>query len=431
MSDDALNENDQVGYSQTKTASGYGDFFAVDRRSWAKACQHGMNAAVTYLVLARGTGRDNRRTAWSIQAVEKYTGISRGRAQQALERLRTEGLVDVLRDGTKPQYRLRPACDVPGSEAYLPPELDELERKMFDRLCAGMTQVPVKGGPEWGCSNPNKIAKQLVTKGWAQASGYYNFKPINHDIEAAREPDWIWLPNELVTGAADEVPPVELIRQTQDVMTLRLLIDLYHAHNLRDDSGISRAIIYKSYERVEAGRQAQFKVWGFHHQSGWVTWVGPSLCHRRDELTEDERARGVNIGVDYFRREAQLVDLGLLEFVPTLIESDDPEAEFIHPYGIGTSDSLDDQLGAAAHNAALEMLTAGQLDWVLERDFHLAPVPRHIANVQMVGIARLRYRPRTRKTAAWWADLQAKGEHFLLRYEQLTQDRSLDRATGA
>jgi hypothetical protein len=29
------------------------------------------------------------------------------------------------------------------------------------------------------------------------------------------------------------------------------------------------------------------------------------------------------------------VDLGLLEWVPTLVEGDGPEAEIIHPYGTG------------------------------------------------------------------------------------------------
>src|SRR3954451_15934346 len=91
-----------------------GDFFAVDRRAWARACSLGMNAAVAYLVLARGTARDNRSTAWSVQAVEKYTSISRGRAQQALELLAKNGMIEVLREGTRPKYRLRSAHEVPG-----------------------------------------------------------------------------------------------------------------------------------------------------------------------------------------------------------------------------------------------------------------------------------------------------------------------------
>ena len=106
------------------------------------------------------------------------------------------------------------------------------------------------------------------------------------------------------------------------MMTLRLLIDLYHAQNLRDDGGISRAIIWQSYERFEVGRQAQFKVWGFRYKSCWVTWTGPTLCHRRQTLTEQEIASGENGATDYFRRKRQLVGLGLIEWVPTLVEGE-------------------------------------------------------------------------------------------------------------
>ena len=50
-------------------------FFAVDRRIWAKLCVPGMmNEAVAYIVQARGTGRDNRTTTWSVESVERYTG---------------------------------------------------------------------------------------------------------------------------------------------------------------------------------------------------------------------------------------------------------------------------------------------------------------------------------------------------------------------
>jgi hypothetical protein len=399
--------------------SGSGGFFAVDRRSWAKACSFGMNTAVAYLVLARGTARDNCTTAWSVQAIEKYTNISRGRAQQALELLVKSGLVEVLRESTRPKYRLRPAHEVPGCEGYPPPALDDLEGKLFEQLRSGETWVPGKGGKAWGYNNPRTIAEKLVRKGWAREGVNNHFAPIIFDVEAAAQPDWIWLPNELVTSAAGEVSPVELVRQVQDVMTLCLLIDLYHAQNLRDDGGISRGIIRRKYERFEAGRQAQFTVWGFRYKTGSVVWIGPTLCHWREKLTKQEIANGDNAGIDYFRREGQLADIGLIEWVPTLVEGEGLEGEIIHPYGMAKSESLEDRLGWAAHEAARSMLTARQREWATEQELWLAPVPRHIANVQMIGIARLRYRPKTRKTAAWWADRQVKGEGFLRRYEAL------------
>ena len=52
-------------------------FFRIDRRTWAKVCELGMNPAVAYLVLACGTGKDHRGTSWSVQAaVKKYTAIA-------------------------------------------------------------------------------------------------------------------------------------------------------------------------------------------------------------------------------------------------------------------------------------------------------------------------------------------------------------------
>jgi hypothetical protein len=64
-----------------------GDFFAIDRRTWARVCGLGMNPAVAYLVLARFTGKTNRTTAASVHAIETYTSISRGRARVAIDKL--------------------------------------------------------------------------------------------------------------------------------------------------------------------------------------------------------------------------------------------------------------------------------------------------------------------------------------------------------
>jgi hypothetical protein len=408
--------DDDDGVVQAPAGKGQGDFFAVDRRAWARACGLGLNPAVAYLVLARGTGADNRATTWSVQAVEKYTSVSRGRAHEALKALRRAGLVQVLREGTRPKYRLVPAHEVPGCEGHPPPALDDAEQRLFDQLARGESWVSGKGGKTWDYRNPRTVAKALVAKGWARELGGNRFAPIPHDLDAAARPDWIWLPNELVTGAADETPPVELVRQAQDVMTLRLLVDLYHAQNLREDGGVSRQLMWRKHERVEVGHQAQFTVWGFRYKGGSVTWSGPTACHRREKLTEEEKAAGKNAGVDFFRREGQLTRLGLLEWVPHLVEGAGPEAEVIHPLGHGGTEGLENLLGAAAEEAAAAMLTEGQHAWALENDLWLAPVPRHIAEVQLVGVARLRYRPRTRMTAAWWADLQAKGERHLACY---------------
>jgi hypothetical protein len=83
-------------------------FFAIDRRKWARICGLGLNSAVAYLALARGPGKSNRETAWSVQAMEKYTGIARSRAHAAVQTLLDDGIVRQLRTGTRPKYDLVP-----------------------------------------------------------------------------------------------------------------------------------------------------------------------------------------------------------------------------------------------------------------------------------------------------------------------------------
>ncbi len=147
---------------------------------------------------------------------------------------------------------------------------------------------------------------------------------------------------------------------------------------------------------------------------------GLTAPHCREKLTEEEKAAGKNAAVDFFRRAAQLSDLGLIEWVPHLVESEEESGEIIHPVGVGRSDSIEDRLGRAAYGAARALLTEGQSDWAVEMGIRqLVPVPRHIANVQLIGIARLHYRPHTRMTAAWWAELNANAQKHLARYSEL------------
>jgi hypothetical protein len=115
-----------------------------------------------------------------------------------------------------------------------------------------------------------------------------------------------------------------------------------------------------------------------------------------------------------------LTDLGLLEWVPHLVESAEESGEIIHPLRMGGSESAEDRLGRAAYEAGRALATEKQYKWAINNGIHqLVPVPRHVANVQMIGIARLRYRPRTKMTSAWWADLNSNAEKHLARYAEI------------
>lgn len=69
------------------------NFFVIGKTQWADACKLGMNPAIAFLVLARGTGGDNITTSWSAEAVRKTAGIAWVRANDAIEILEKARLV--------------------------------------------------------------------------------------------------------------------------------------------------------------------------------------------------------------------------------------------------------------------------------------------------------------------------------------------------
>lgn len=386
----------------TVASSKVGNFFAIDQRCWAKACSLGLNPAVAYLVLARGSGGDQRTTYWSVNAVETYTGISRHRAKASIEALQSAGLISSMRRGGQPRYEILPWSEIVGRTIKLSPA----QTKLLNLIVTG--DQPTK--------SDLKYAPKLVQQGILETD------PDNQ--LHLPESQWIWLPNEFVTGAADETPPLELLRQTQDEKALRLVVDLYREQNLREDGGVDRRITWIEHERFEVGQQGQFTVWGFREGRQFVHWTDTTRPHRRNkkDLTEREKEDGENPGVDFFARMHILTDLGLVEWVTYLVESDGPEAEIIHPLAISNSDPrcLENMLGKAANDAGLEKLTEGQIGRAESKGLFLVPVPRHLSRVTVIGIARLRYRPKTSMTSAWWGELQNRSEQYIRKYAEMS-----------
>lgn len=248
----------------------------------------------------------------------------------------------------------------------------------------------------------------LVTKGG---------KPARPSYKLAKEGELIWLPRTVVEGAANEVAPVVKLRQTQDVMTLRLFVELYAGQNLREDGGISTEIIHRKYDRQRAGQQGAYTVWEFEYKNSYVTWKNSVADPHYRKVTQTEEQEGINPAVDFFRRLGAIQSLGLIEWVPYLFESD--EGEPIHPFAW---DGLpaEVELYKAASQAAADMLTEGQLE---HHPGMLVPVPSHIANVQLIGVARLRYRPHTNMTAAWWANHNSVCQGFADTYRRLIKPK--------
>ena len=91
------------------------------------------------------------------------------------------------------------------------------------------------------------------------------------------------------------------------------------------------------------------------------------------------------------------------------------EGEPIHPVAWNGL-PMEKDLYKAATAAGIRMLTEGQGPVI---EGIPVPVPNHITEAAMIGIARLKYRPHTAMTAAWWAQHQSVCEGFTEKYNSL------------
>jgi hypothetical protein len=318
-----------------------------------------MNAAVAYLVMACGTGWDNRTTSWSAQALHRYSGITWERGKAVIDGLIRGGFVRCAADHTpaKPRYEL--------------------------------------------------IASRVPEEG-------------NVDCDTI-----IWLPNSIVTGTGKgETPPVHRLRSAGNILAMRLFTELYHAQNLRDDGGISPQIIRASFEKSCTGEQGAYAVWGFKFTQRKIFWSGPFAAHEASAIVAG--AHPVSASVDLLEK------MGLLSFIPHIFENDTLEAEIHHPYGVGTSreEPIETEIGEAAEAAARVMCPEWMIENAENEGFeHFCPVSRAMPNIEMIGVARLLYRPHTSRTAAWYAQLQLSGSKWVEKYQELAARARTSRAS--
>lgn len=290
-------------------------FFAIGPTEWAKACELGLNPAVAFLVLARGTGRDNITTRWSAEAVATHTGMSWRRAAESIGALETAKLAtNVTEPGRRPIRKLA----------------------------------------------------------------------IPEDLDAA-----LWLPNALVTGAANEVPPITRFRQAQNLEHLQAFIELYGLHDLTGDGGLPRKLVQAPFKRTHVCELGQFTVHGFTRAESRTCWnTGPLARFAKRDKGKDSAAWAFLLALER---------MGLLETVDYLAEGESADAELIHAL---TGDDAECARDAAAMVAAG---LPGGFPHEAERYDYALPVIRHIATPAVVGVSRLVYRPHTKLTAAWWA----------------------------
>lgn len=216
----------------------------------------------------------------------------------------------------------------------------------------------------------------------------------------------LWLPNTLVDGASNEVPPVTRLRQAQNLEHLQAFIELYGLQDLTGDGGLPRSLVRAPFERERICDTGQFTVWGF-------TRGETRYCHNIGPLA---RFANRKAGKDSAAWDCLLVleRMGLLQTVDYLAEGESANAELIHPL---TGDADADIVRDAAY-----ALCDGTPEWIGHRaeqyDYTL-PVIRDFAAPAVVGVSRLVYRPHTKLTAAWWAHHRDTCKRFATIYSAL------------
>ena len=399
-----------------------GNFFAVDRRAWAAVCGLGsINAAVSYLVLARGTLGDMRTTAWSVRAIETHTGVPRHLAQDAIKKLLTASIIEQTRGGTKPLYKLLAPHEYPVPKpAGVTPMQEALLRIVEDEGRSTFIPKVARYDSIWPSTNPHALALDLVRKGHFTDDGRQFFGLAIAPEPTSEEPDWIWLPASIIDGAAGETAPVELLRQAQSLPALRLFVDLYHAQSLPRHGGVHWRTIRQTYAKERVGTYGAHTVWSF-------TADKLEVWHNRSLAAAHVDWENVDNKLHLFWAGLHLLEqTGLAAFVPHVIEADTDEATVLFPYGGSLSLDEETAVGAAAGEAGLAMLTEWQAKTVESVDTLLVPLLPHQSGALMVGLLRLRYQADTAANAEWhqrrpqWVE-QARQFHALTEKAQASQ----------
>jgi hypothetical protein len=322
-------------------------FFAIDRDKFHTVCSLGMAPAIAYLVIAAGTGLDHSLTSWSVNSIEKYTGLSRGRAKNALELLRNKKLLKK-------------------------------------------------------CGKPLQIGTKILQR-------------RRIILPARTKRHLVWLPTQLVTGAASEQSPLDIVREMSDVLALRLLVDLYDAQNLPEHWGINPLIIRQDWNRTKVGERGEWVIWGF---------ADSSLQAWRNETTEPhiKKEKAKDNWEPLWDRIHSLTHAGLIEWVPTLVGSSNEDTQPIIPVGGSLEPEI--LIRDAIRDAAWNTLTEWQMDRV-EDNLLLVPVRRHLSDCQVIGIARMKYRPQTKQISQWFAQICACVRQYLPLYQKLARKNDM------
>lgn len=407
--------------SEEAARKGRGEFFSVDRRTWALLCDFGdVKQAVTYLAIAQGTLKGGRLSNWSAKSIETHLGLHSTRAKKVIGEVIDLGFLK--RDVTAHSTSRRPRYVVlPFHEVFEETLNKRIAKFSFNERWV-MERVIEAGDSGWASTSRSRKSEDSKALTRLRHAGLLRQEHNQwHVAKPNTTPELIWLPNAIVQGTdRGEASPLRELRRENDIWALRLLIDLYQAQNLSADGGISRKVFRADFTAKILSPRGRHVIIGFSWGQGWATSVegitDTHWCRPKNQEGQEEEESPIWQSMNILREK------GLVVVVPHLVENADPECEIIHAYGINDdAELMERELGEAAQEAAEYLL--GE-EWTYNHTSrgsaeHLAPTYATNKNMQMVGIYRLRYRPRTSLTADWYRRLKQDHAEWCATYARI------------
>lgn len=207
----------------------------------------------------------------------------------------------------------------------------------------------------------------------------------------------LWLPNTLVVGVVDAAPyPLALLREGKDPQRIRLLLDLYSHQRLIEEGGVSADLLSAPVAMEKIGEKNGSNVWQ----------IGDGSYNVSDALTAGH-------GASFWERFGTLRALGFIEETFLIEDAEGGEPLFIR----GTSNEEMAQY-RLLQNHAKNLLGRDSIGFAL-------PIPQHIKDPFARVIVRIKHRPKTKRTAAWWGQLQEINRAYLNRYGLLKEEKTI------
>ena len=385
------------------SAKARGEFFVVDAPAFAKVCELGADTAAAYLVMACGTGRDSRTSTWSRDAISRHTGISWRKARESVDGMKAIGRVKEL----TPAKARRPRFDLP-----------PLERLPMPAAVARLAEQ-IRSGLQPTSKAARSTAAQGQALGWLARDGQGLWRFLKEPEGRAA-----FIPKSLIMRDDGQPSIVERLRQTRDPMALQLLVDFYAQQDLAELDGVDRLTLRRTFKRMKASAIGLHRFWQFYGPSMSTSWRGLEHHHANKDFDR------------FWRNVERLEDLGAIEWAYYLAEDDKPDAELVYPVALVrrrkvVRGALESVTGEWATLAAAVLHPGDDVKWFdtfadeAPEGFTL-PAPRHMGEVTLVGVLRMRNRAWTTNTSRWRQTAEQRAQEAVAGFRAIIEEESPD-----